>query len=189
MWERVRSDQHNCLGRRCDCYKKCFYQRARRRVAGAGLLVVNHALFFSDLALRAGRSAILPRYDCAVLDEAHMVESVAGDHFGLELADTQLQYLLNGLYNERTGRGSLVVLGAEAAIRAVKAARPAVQHFFSELVAWQDRHGRSNGRLREPPPVKNTVSPALRALHGKIRRILGQTEDPNDPQDDRSTPR
>ncbi|MFH0982915.1 MAG: helicase C-terminal domain-containing protein, partial [Planctomycetota bacterium] len=177
VWERVRSDENNCLGRRCDYYAKCFYQQARRQTATAGLLVVNHALFFSDLALRASGAALLPKYDAVVLDEAHSVEAVAGDHLGVELADTQLQYLLNGLHNERTGKGTLVGLGAESAIRAVSAARPVIARFFDELVTWQGRHGRPNGRLIEPPPVKNTVSPALRELHGKIRGLRRKVED------------
>jgi len=183
VWERVRSDKNNCMGRRCEFYKKCFYQQARRQVATAGLLVVNHALFFSDLALRAGGSAILPKYDCAVLDEAHSVEGVAGDHLGIELADTQLQYLLNELYNQRTQRGCLVALRADDAIRAVSTARPVIAHFFDELLAWQNRHGRSNGRLMAPPPVNNTVSPVLRDLHGQIRAVREQVAD--DKQDDR----
>ena len=53
VWERVESDAGNCMGRRCPTYEKCFYQAARRRMEHADLLVVNHALFFSDLALRA----------------------------------------------------------------------------------------------------------------------------------------
>ena len=186
MWERVCSDQNNCLGRRCEHYNKCFYQAARRQAAAAGLLVVNHALFFSDLALRAGGAAILPEYDCAVLDEAHVIEPVAGDHFGIELADTQLRYLLNGLYSQRTGKGSLLAFGEEPAVRAVRAARPVIAHFFDELVAWQNHHGRSNGRLIEPPPVRNTVSPALRDLHRRIRGLCKQTEDRSDQKDDRN---
>ena len=54
VWEQVRSDPHNCMGRRCPQFQKCFYHQARRRAAAAGLLIVNHAMFFSDLALRAG---------------------------------------------------------------------------------------------------------------------------------------
>src|SRR6185437_7959259 len=52
VWDLVQSDSGNCLGRACPDYAKCFYFRARKQVFGAQLLVVNHALFFSDLALR-----------------------------------------------------------------------------------------------------------------------------------------
>ena len=183
VWERVRSDKNNCMGRRCEYCAKCFYQQARRQANTAGLLVVNHALFFSDLALRAGGSAILPKYDCAVLDEAHSAEGVAGDHFGIELADTQLQYSLNELHNPRTRKGRLVAFRAADAIRTVHAARPVISRFFAELLAWQQQHGRPNGRLTDPPPVNNTVSPVLRDLREKIGAVRRQIAE--DEQDDR----
>src|SRR5690349_2717487 len=52
VWDLVESDSGNCLGRACPDYSRCFYFKARRQMSGAQLLVVNHALFFSDLALR-----------------------------------------------------------------------------------------------------------------------------------------
>ena len=52
VWDEVASDSSNCMGRKCDNYDDCFYFAARRRMRGAQILVVNHALFFSDLALR-----------------------------------------------------------------------------------------------------------------------------------------
>ncbi len=177
VWERVRSDENNCLGRRCEHFGKCFYQQARRQAATAGLLVVNHALFFTDLALRQGGAALLPKYDCVVLDEGHMAEPVAGDHFGIELADTQLIYLLNGLHNPRTNRGTVLALRKPAASRAVDAVRPIVARFFDELVAWQKAGGRPNGRFTQPPPVNNTVSPALRKLRDQIRAQPGKLKD------------
>ena len=70
-------------GRNCPTFKTCFYYRARRRAQNAQVLVVNHALFFSDLALRREGASILPDYDIVVFDEAHTLEAVAGDHLGL----------------------------------------------------------------------------------------------------------
>ena len=55
VWDEVESDSGNCMGRQCPTYEECFYYRARRRVQNAQILVVNHALFFSDLALRRER--------------------------------------------------------------------------------------------------------------------------------------
>jgi ATP-dependent DNA helicase DinG len=52
VWDEVASDHGNCMGRRCPTYRKCFYYQDRRRAQHAQILVVNHALFFSDLALR-----------------------------------------------------------------------------------------------------------------------------------------
>lgn len=161
VWEKVRSEHGNCLGRRCPTYEPCFYQRARRRAEAASLLIVNHALLVSDLALRREQASVLPDYDLAVIDEAHMLESVAGDHFGATVSDAQVHYLLGGLFNERTGKGFLAQIGTDEQIRAVIAAQSACTQFFGELWAWQQREGRSNGRLVRPEVIENILSPAL----------------------------
>ena len=108
VWDEVQSDSGNCLGRKCPTHKDCFYYRARRRVQNAQILIVNHALFFSDLALRRIGASILPDYDAVIFDEAHTLEQVAGDHLGLSVTSGQVQYLLNKLYNDRTNKGLLV---------------------------------------------------------------------------------
>ncbi len=180
VWERVRSDRDNCHGRRCSSYEKCFFQRARRRAAKARILVVNHALFFSDLALRRQGTSLLPRYRFVVLDEAHTIERVAADHLGLTFSDTAIHFLLNALHNERSQRGVLVGSGAQSAIQAVGDARRVVDTFFAELTHWQQRFGRSNGRLTEQPDVVNTVTPALKGLGVSLRGLRAETDDEDD---------
>ena len=108
VWDEVASDHGNCMGRSCPHYKDCFYYRARRRVSHAQILVVNHALFFTDLALRREGVSILPNYDVVIFDEAHTLEAVAGDHLGLSISNSQVEFTLRRLYNERTNRGLLV---------------------------------------------------------------------------------
>src|SRR6516225_8317915 len=71
VWDLVESDSGNCLGRKCSDYDRCFYYKARRAMYGAQLLVVNHALFFSDLALRRTGAGLLPEYRVVIFDEAH----------------------------------------------------------------------------------------------------------------------
>ncbi len=180
VWEKVRSEQGNCMGRRCPHYERCFFQQARRRAENANLLIVNHALFFSDLAVRAQGAGILPDYDLAILDEAHTVEDVAGSHFGLSVSDGQIRYLLNSLYNERTRHGFLAGFHADVAIRAVLKARGVLTRFVDELTLWQSAHGRSNGRLIAPPPVKNILSDTLRDLHEKLRSVRDLATDEGD---------
>ena len=77
VWDLVESDSSNCLGRQCADHARCFYFKARRQMHGANLLVVNHALFFSDLALRRAGGALLPDYKVVIFDEAHTLEDVA----------------------------------------------------------------------------------------------------------------
>lgn len=169
VWERARSESDNCLGRRCPHYKACFFQRARRRAERAQLLIVNHALFFSDLALRAQGASLLPDYDRVVLDEAHTVEGVARDHFGLTVSDSRISTLLNLLVSRRGGRGFLAAFDAQSATAAVEAVREAVAALFEELRRWQRSRGRSNGRMNGPPAVDNSVSAPLRELAEALR--------------------
>jgi ATP-dependent DNA helicase DinG len=161
VWAEIQSEHGNCLGRKCPTYAKCFYYAARRQVQHADVIVVNHALFFSDLALRREGVSVLPDYDVVILDEAHTVESVAGDHLGLSLTSGQIEYLLNQLYNDRTNRGLLVHFQRLDAQRQVQELRVAARDFFDDLRGWQERHGRPNGRLRQPPPLENRVSGRL----------------------------
>ncbi|MBL1217105.1 MAG: helicase [Planctomycetes bacterium] len=104
VWDRVQSDADNCMGRKCPSYGKCFFQQARKRMESAQLLICNHALFFSDLALRSQGAGFLPDYDHVILDEAHNVEDVASRHFGLSLTQGRILHLLNMLVSRR-GRG------------------------------------------------------------------------------------
>src|SRR5262249_18021095 len=92
VWEHVESDSNNCLGRNCADYAQCFYFKARKQIYGAKLLVVNHALFFSDLAVRRAsnnQGGLLPKYQVAILDEAHTLEDVAAEHMGLQVTRGQ----------------------------------------------------------------------------------------------------
>ena len=113
VWEEVRSDSDVCLRARCPHFQSCFYQRARREAASAEILVVNHHLLFSDLALRRAtgnqtRSAVLPPYRHVVLDEAHNVEDAATDHLGARLTRTGLFRTLARL--DRGGKGVLAAI-------------------------------------------------------------------------------
>ena len=164
IWEKVRSEHNNCLGRRCPTYDQCFYYRARRRAEKAELLIVNHALLVSDLLLRRENASVLPDYDLVIIDEAHTLEAVAGDQLGVSVSSAQVQHLLSGLFNERTGKGYMAGIGEDGQRQKVVAAQSACSGFFSGVSHWQRSRGRSNGRLVAPPEVRNTLSPALVAV-------------------------
>src|SRR5688572_15981797 len=138
VWDKVCAEQGNCLGKRCRHYEHCFWQSAKRRMQGGNILVVNHALFFSDLALRAAGVMYLPKYDAVILDEAHTVEDVAGQHFGLEISDSGIRYQLRHLYDPRKGKGVLNTHGARAnaAIDDVVELHERVESLFERCIEW-----------------------------------------------------
>jgi ATP-dependent DNA helicase DinG len=113
VWEEVRSDPDACLRARCPHFQQCFYQRSRRRAASARLLVVNHHLLFTDVAVRRAtgnwtQSAVLPPYRHVVLDEAHNVEDAATSHLGVEVSRRGMYRALSRL--DRRGKGILRAL-------------------------------------------------------------------------------
>ncbi len=180
VWDEVSSDHGDCLGRKCPTHNECHYYRARRRVWNADLLVVNHALFFSDLALRRDGASILPDYDTVIFDEAHTIEAVAADHLGLKLSEGQLNYLMNKLYNDSAQRGLLVVHKLEKAQRQVMRVRHLCRDFFLAVDDWSQRFGRSNGRLDRTVDVENHLSAALAELAGLIEAHADQVDSEGD---------
>lgn len=183
VWDEVASDNGNCMGRKCPTYKDCFYYRARRRISNAQILIVNHALFFSDLAVRREGGAILPKYDAVVFDEAHTVEDVAGDHLGLGLSSGQVDYTLNKLYNDRTNRGLLVHHGMGDAQQQVMECRYRADDFFGEIHDWLTSHREGNGRVHSPGIVRNTLTEGLKKLAGTVRKHGQNLKAPEDRQD------
>ena len=174
VWDRVNAEQGNCLGKKCNFYKDCFWQAAKRRMQTGTVLVVNHALFFSDLALRSVGVNYLPKYDAVVLDEAHTIEDVAGQHFGLKVTEAGINYQLRTLYEPRKGKGMLTVHGSNAnpAIQDVVDLFPMVEFFFERCLEWQQTQGRANGRIRAARFVENDVSPKLMELTKHLKAML-----------------
>jgi ATP-dependent DNA helicase DinG len=91
LWPQVTSTAENCLGGGCPRYDECHVNRARREALAADVVVVNHHLFFADLALREeGFGQLLPGVDAVIFDEAHQLPDVASNFFGLSLSSHQI---------------------------------------------------------------------------------------------------
>lgn len=94
LWKSICCQSHSCLGKDCPDAHRCFLNRLRRDAASCRLLVVNHHLFFSDLAVkRSGYGEVLPSYEVVIFDEAHHIENVAGHFFGRSLSRYQVREL------------------------------------------------------------------------------------------------
>jgi ATP-dependent DNA helicase DinG len=180
VWERARSDADDCLGRKCVHFDRCFYQRARQRAIEAQLLIVNHALLFADVAVRQEGASILPDFEYLILDEAHTVETVAGDHLGLSVANTQVRFLLNSLSHERTGKGVAKNIPGQTLRAAVDQARSSSERYFGELERWFGGRPGFNGRLRERPPVEQMLSRDLLSLSEELseakKKVKGEDD-------------
>ncbi|MDF1808709.1 MAG: helicase C-terminal domain-containing protein [Phycisphaerales bacterium] len=179
VWSSVQSDSTNCMGRKCPNYNECFYQNARREMEGAQVLICNHALFFSDMALKMLGTGFLPAYDHVILDEAHGIEDAAADHFGLRLTEWRVSFLLNQLYNPKTGKGYLANLHLaagdiepiEKAYRVVSNAQDCANRFFDSLHRLSLSGKLVNGRMREPAMIHDDLSQAMNELSIRLKRL------------------
>ena len=183
VWDEAASDSGNCLGKKCPTYKECFYYQARRRVFNTQILVVNHALFFSDLALRRSGASILPKYDAVIFDEAHTLEAVAADHLGISVSSGQVQYILNKLYNDRTNKGLLVHHRCGAEQRQTLHCSQLADDFFRDIHNWLGEQTEKNGRVHTPEIVGNSLSPALEQLAAMLRQRSSKVKDEAQRQD------
>ncbi len=106
VWRDVTVDAEARLGPRCPFFDTCFVSSARRRAASADLIIVNHHLFFADLALRdsAPGARVLPDYDAVVFDEAHQLEGIITEHFGIAVSTGRFARLARSA-KELLGRG------------------------------------------------------------------------------------
>lgn len=169
VWDEVRSEHGNCLGRKCPTHEACYFYAARRRVWNADLIVVNHALFFADLALRREGARVLPDYDVVVFDEAHTLEQVAGDNLGMSFGSGQVRYALNRLYSDRQQKGLLIHHNLREAQELVQHLRHVADGFFLQMRDWREQQAHGNGRVRKSLEWDNPVSPDLRRLSGQLR--------------------
>ncbi|MGH7547343.1 MAG: ATP-dependent DNA helicase, partial [Gemmatimonadales bacterium] len=120
VWDAVAAESDLCTRLKCPHFERCFLFQARRRAAEADVVVVNHHLLASDLAVRIAsdnwqEAAVLPPYRRLVLDEAHHLEDVAAMHLGAQVSTLGVQRLLSRL--ERNGRGLLPTLRTALANR------------------------------------------------------------------------
>ena len=148
FWNEVSATIDTCLGTECPRYDDCFVTRMRQRAAAADLVIVNHHLLCADAAVR--RSAygeVIPACSHAVLDEAHQLEDVATQYFGLSVSTYRLEDLARDV--ERFVSSGAVDGGHQRELaRAVERLRDGARAFFYELAVAHRADDRAGGDAR-----------------------------------------
>ena len=102
-WEQISARGDQCLGQRCGKFEQCFLTLLRQEAATAEIVVVNHHLFFADLAIRAGGyGQVIPPYEVVIFDEAHLLEETANNYFSIQVSSYRLFELLRDISWEMT---------------------------------------------------------------------------------------
>jgi ATP-dependent DNA helicase DinG len=136
LWPQVDARRETCTGQKCKQFEKCFITLMHQRAAESDIIIVNHHLFFADLALKQMEFAsILPDYTALVFDEAHDMEDVATLYFGIQISNYRVEELA------RDAEITLRVKGLEGAeiLKAVGALRSRSNHFFELFPTTEGR--------------------------------------------------
>ena len=161
LWNRIDARSDLCSGQKCPEFQHCFITAMHQRAQEADLIIVNHHLFFADLAIRQDDfGSILPEYSAVVFDEAHEIEDVASDYFGRQISSYRFEELA------RDTESMLRILRIDAAPlrRDLARVRERGRGFFESV-----------SRTRRPVPVRprraaSLSRPQSRGLRGAQRR-------------------
>ena len=103
-WEQMSARGDRCLGQKCSMFEQCFLTRLRQEAATAEIVVVNHHLFFADLAVRSGGyGQVIPPYEVVIFDEAHLLEETANSYFSIQVSSYRLFELFRDISWEMAG--------------------------------------------------------------------------------------
>ncbi|MBM3869847.1 MAG: ATP-dependent DNA helicase [Verrucomicrobia bacterium] len=207
VWSLVCSERGLCspkiCGHQSDFAKDhglCFFQRARKSILAADVLVLNHTLFFTLLgaASEEQEGGILFKNDFLIFDEAHTVENVAAKHVGLSVSSGQLRFALGRLWNPKSGKGLLATLRQGKAVSLVDQLLGESEKFFQQVEEACDalnarnrdsesrtRFGSGEGsrrdwkelRIRQADLVKDNVTLPIQRLRESVSELIKSSED------------
>jgi ATP-dependent DNA helicase DinG len=177
LWRQINSQAEICQGVKCPVLERCFITAMRREAFRADLVIVNHHLFFADLAIREkGVGEVIPAYDAVIFDEAHLIEETATHYLGFQVSNYRLEEL-----SRDTRRGSRK-LSKKNDIRLVEgicdAVEKASKEFFLTFL-----HGTERFRLvpstwpEDQDRRGNALLQQLKDLTKTIREIADTTEE------------
>jgi ATP-dependent DNA helicase DinG len=138
LWPKLDARRDLCKGQKCQQFERCFLTLMHQRAAESDLIIVNHHLFFADLALRdEDFGAIIPDYAAVIFDEAHEIEDIAGQYFGLSISNHQL----NDLTRDVAALARAHQFGGEDLDEVLSLVSSSSSVFFSQFGEFEGRVG------------------------------------------------
>jgi ATP-dependent DNA helicase DinG len=178
LWSKLDARRDTCTGQKCVEFERCFITAMHRRAADADVIIVNHHLFFADLALRQDDfGSILPEYSAVIFDEAHEIEEVASEYFGRQTSN----YRFEELARDAEQAMRITQQGKPPLLRRVTRLREKVHEFFDLLPPHEGRSALEPGAraafLEEHKASYDGLVAALKALEGEIAALLSKPEE------------
>ncbi len=172
IWSELSASAENCLGTTCPQFNECYVTQMRQRAADSDLVIVNHHLLFADAAVRQGNyGAVIPDRDVAILDEAHQLEDVATNYFGLSVSNYRIDDLTRDI--ERALDAWPAPERRDAVKRMTARVEDRARHFFEAL---QPRRRAGEDRVRVTPDALTDVQPLGQALIGTLEGVEAQLQ-------------
>lgn len=180
VWGWVNADSSSCTLKNCSD-GLCFYQKAKKKIAGADVVIVNHSLLFSLIASGAaseiGSKGVLFSNDMCVLDEAHLIHDVAAENFGLSISSRALNRELKRIYDPRKKRGLIMRGGLAREIEkdvVADAIRESEEFFASVRQKYLTK--RDTVSLSSPEWIENTLDKPLEILAQTLASIASRAQ-------------
>ena len=169
-WAKVDARRDLCTGQKCQQFDRCFITQMQRRAAESDIIIVNHHLFFADLAIKEGEfGSIIPEYEAVVFDEAHEIEDVAGQYFGLSVSNLQFGEIRRDI----TGLCRRKEMGRPELDRMLSGMEETANFFFSLFPPQDGRRGfadHAQFRERNADAYLDVLS-ALEAVHVQLQLL------------------
>jgi ATP-dependent DNA helicase DinG len=192
LWSKLDARSEACLGQTCPDYGRCFVTEMRRKAAESDVVIVNHHLFFADMAIRqqaggAPDAGVLPEAGVVIFDEAHELEDVASSYFGISLSNLKFEELARDTETLLRSKGELK---AEV-VTAAQMIRERARMFFGALPTRMNARGGGfenrggEGRmpfsnreefLEQQGDVYLGVLNALHRMEGELEKLKGAEE-------------
>ena len=180
LWPKLDARSEACIGQKCSEWERCFITEMRRRGTESDIVIVNHHLFFADLAIKlqaegAPDAGILPEAAAVIFDEAHELEDVAGSYFGISVSNLRVDNLARDIeaslqHNRMTSASLSGALGS---------LRERSQFFFSLVPPGEGRFAFDSRRefLEENGDEFLALNQALTRLAGELEGLLQKPEE------------
>lgn len=184
FWSELTATGEQCLGRECPEYAECFITRMRERASEAELIVVNHHLLCADASVRQGQHGeVIPACDLLVVDEAHQLEDVVTQYFGISLSAHRLDEFVRDATQTIGAIVSLQGAAAASVHEAITDVHATGRRLFDAIRMEAAGRGGSE-RARLTPVMAERLTPARDRLHDALGRLAGALDQQKDAASD-----
>jgi len=180
LWHKLDARSDTCLGQKCSAFETCFITEMHRRALESDIIIVNHHLFFADLAIKqaaeyAPDAGILPEVGAVIFDEAHELEDVASSYFGISVSNQRVEELARDVEASLTRNK---VLSAQV-MGALKSLRDRSQLFFSVLPPGEGRFAFENRRefMEENGDEFIALNQSLQRMSSELQNLPSKSEE------------